>query len=98
MHGRPDGCGHWKCRESCARRAYLRYAAHPRAHHGGVAENLTRPCYAAGVGREEREQSSMGVLVLLFVLLSMPAVATGQALAQQTQQKSSGSGSQSPQT
>jgi hypothetical protein len=39
----------------------------------------------------------MGVLVLLFVLLSMPAVATGQALAQQTQQKSSGSGSQSPQ-
>ena len=40
----------------------------------------------------------MRVLVLLFVLLSMPAVATGQALAQQTQQKSSGSGSQSTQT
>jgi hypothetical protein len=40
----------------------------------------------------------MRVLVLLFVLLSMPAVATGQALAQQTQQNSSGSGSQSTQT
>jgi hypothetical protein len=40
----------------------------------------------------------MRVLVLLFVLLSMPAVATGQALAQQTQQKSSGSGPQSTQT
>ena len=40
----------------------------------------------------------MRVLVLLFVLLSMPAVATGQALAQQTQQKSSGSGSQSTET
>ena len=38
----------------------------------------------------------MRVLVLLFVLLCMPAVATGQALAQQTQ--SSGSGSQSTQT
>jgi hypothetical protein len=40
----------------------------------------------------------MRVLALLFVLLSMPVVATGQVLAQQTQQKSSGSGSQSPQT
>jgi len=40
----------------------------------------------------------MRVLVLLFVLLSMPVAATGQALAQQTQQKSSGSGSQSTQT
>ena len=42
----------------------------------------------------------MRVLLLLFVLLSMPVFATGQALAQQTQQKSSGSGagSQSPQT
>jgi hypothetical protein len=40
----------------------------------------------------------MRVLVLLFVLLSMPVVATGQVLAQQTQQKSSGSGSQSTQT
>ena len=36
----------------------------------------------------------MRVLVLLFVLLSMPVVVTGQALAQETQQKSSGSGSQ----
>lgn len=35
----------------------------------------------------------MRVLVLLFVLLSMPVLATGLALAQQTQQKSSGSGS-----
>ena len=42
----------------------------------------------------------MRVLVLLFVLLSMPVVATGQVLAQQTQQKSSGSssGSQTTQT
>jgi hypothetical protein len=42
----------------------------------------------------------MRALVLLFVLLSMPVVAGGQVLAQQTQQKSSGSGSgtQSPQT
>jgi len=35
----------------------------------------------------------MRVLVLLFVLLSLPVIATGQVLAQQTQQKSSGSGS-----
>jgi hypothetical protein len=40
----------------------------------------------------------MHVLVLLFVLLSMPVVVTGQALAQQTQQKPSGSGSQTTQT
>ena len=40
----------------------------------------------------------MRVLVLLFVLLGMPVLATGLALAQQTQPKSSGSGSQSMQT
>jgi hypothetical protein len=33
----------------------------------------------------------MRVLVLLFALLCMPVVATGQVQAQQTQQKSSGS-------
>ena len=40
----------------------------------------------------------MRVLALLFALLSMSVVATGQALAQQTQQKSSGSGSSGSQT
>ena len=40
----------------------------------------------------------MRVLVLSFVLLTMPVLATGQVLAQQTQPKSSSSGSQSPQT
>jgi len=40
----------------------------------------------------------MRVLVLLFVLLGMPAVATGLALAQQTQPKSSSSGVQGMQT
>ena len=49
MHGRPDRGRHRQCREPCARRAHSRHAAHPRAHHGGVAENLTRPCYAAAV-------------------------------------------------
>ena len=39
----------------------------------------------------------MRVLVLSFVLLSMPVLATGQVLAQ-TQQKTSTSGSQSTQT
>jgi hypothetical protein len=39
----------------------------------------------------------MRVLVALFVLLSMPVLATGQVLAQ-TQPKTSTSGSQSPQT
>ena len=39
----------------------------------------------------------MRVLVLLFVLLSMPVLATGQVLAQ-TQPKTSTSGSQSTQT
>ena len=44
------------------------------------------------------EQPLMRVLALLFVLLSLPVVVTGQVLAQQTQPKSSGSGSQSTQT
>ena len=39
----------------------------------------------------------MRVLVVLFVLLGMPVLATGQVLAQ-TQPKTSTSGSQSPQT
>ena len=40
----------------------------------------------------------MRVLMLLSVLLSMPVLATGQVLAQQTQPKSSTSGSQTNQT
>ena len=98
MHGRPDRRRHRKCRESCAWRAHSRHAAHPRAHHGGVAENLTRPCYPAAVGREEWE-SLMRLLALLFALLSMPVLAAAASwpdaepaggevlLAQQTQQK-----------
>ena len=89
MHGRPDRRRHRKCRESCAWRAHSRHAAHPRAHHGGVAENLTRPCYAADRWPRGMGAVLMRVLVLLFVLLSMPVLLAdprrGQMLlAQQT--------------
>src|SRR5215831_4782015 len=38
MHGRSDGGGDRQRRRPCVGRAYQRYAAFPRTHHGGATE------------------------------------------------------------